>query len=345
MKHVTEKSCIGAGLRRPLRAAALLALAMVLQGCQMIYKTTGDVLVSYSQAEMVPYLMESEDTVMACATGESLTPLLMSFEAVGSHPQKLGVLVNVVAGSCAEQRAVDAELRYLRSLDQGDVKAAQDARIEQKRQARLAAQRQYRAFRLVVDQYGEAKEDVCPRLRSEFDGLVWMIGQLGGVQALLNDATAEGEVGVPRNIAARAERGVACMDNDEWWGLPRGIRASLWNTLPQIKPDGVDAWAELEQAVDAGFEGGVRLASALYAIAAEGKGDEQRMRKAIREFADREFEVNERYRMLDAMAKTLIVNTSDRMWTEATGKRTPVGGLGTFWDDKSESDANIDDLL
>jgi hypothetical protein len=173
-----------------------------------------------------------------------------------------------------------------------------------------------------------------------------MFGQLGGVQALLNDATAEGAVGVPRNIAPRAERGVACLDNDKWWGLPLGIRAALWNTLPMLKPEGRNAWTALEKSADQGFDNGIRLASALYAIAAESKGDKQRMRKAIRDFAIRDFQANEDYRMLDAMAKTLITNTSDRMWTEATGKRTPVGKLGSFWDDReSGSDVNIDDLL
>lgn len=331
---------------RPLKAALLVLTILAMQGCSVIYKTTGDVLVNYSEDEMVPYLMGSSDTEMACASGEALTPLLMSFQSVGAHPEKLGVLVNVVAGSCAEQQSVEAQLAYIRALDQGNVAEAQDARIRQKRHARLAAKRQYKAFQLAIGQYGEAENGTCPRLRSEFDGLVWMFGQLGGVQALLNDATAEGAVGVPRNIAARAERGVACLDNDKWWGLPNGIRAALWNTLPMLKPDGRNAWQTLEKSVDQGFDNGIRLASALYALAAEGKGDRQRMRKAIREFANADIEVNERYRMLDAMAKVLITNTSDKMWTRATGKRTPVGGLGTFWDDKQPgSDVNIDDLL
>ena len=35
----------------------------------------------------------------------------------------------------------------------------------------------------------------------------------------------------------------------------------------------------------AGFDGGVRLGSALYAMSAFSKGDDERMRKAIRDFA------------------------------------------------------------
>lgn len=331
---------------RPSRVGAVLMLAFVLQGCGMIYKTTGDVLVNYSEDEMVPYLMGSSDTAMACATGEALTPLLMSFEAVGSNPEKLGVLVNVVAGSCAEQRAVEAELRYLRALEQQNVDAAQDARIQQKRFAALAAERQYKSYKLVTEQYGLAENGTCPRLRSDFDGLVWMVGQLGGVQALLNDSTAQGTVGVPRNIAAKAERAVACMDNEQWWGVPRAIRAALWNTLPGMKPEGADVWATLEKSVDQGFENGVRLPSALYVMAAQGVNNTERMRKGIREFANRDFEPNPEYRMLDAIAQSQIRAVSDQMWTEATGQRTPVGGLGTFWDDQEEeSDEGIEDLL
>ena len=43
------------------------------------------------------------------------------------------------AGICAEQKALEAELRYLRASKVNQVTEAQDARIEQKRWAALAA--------------------------------------------------------------------------------------------------------------------------------------------------------------------------------------------------------------
>ena len=48
-----------------------------------------------------------------------------------------------------------------------------------------------------------------------------------------------------------------------------------------------------------------------------------------------------------AIANGLVRGLSDRMWTEATGKRTPLQGLGTFWDEQSRggSKVDIDDLL
>jgi hypothetical protein len=50
---------------------------------------------------------------------------------------------------------------------------------------------------------------------------------------------------------------------------------------------------------------------------------------------------------MDIMATRQIMAVSDRLWTEATGARTPVGGLGTFWDDarKQAPSLDIDDLL
>jgi hypothetical protein len=333
-------------MTRTMLLATFALSVLVMQGCSVIYKTTGDVLVNYSEDQMVPYLMTSEDTAMGCATGESLTPLLMSFETVGSHPEKLGVLVHVVAGACAEQRATEQELRYLRAINEGDGTEAQDARAQQKRYSELAARRQYQAFKHVTSVYGEADNGQCPRLRSDFDSLVWMVGQLGGIQALLNDAKAETAVGVPRDIAAKAQRGAGCLDNEKWWGVPNAIRAALWNILPPLKPDGAEAWPTLEKSVEQGFEGGVRLSSALYATAARSVGDDERVRQAIREFYQRDVELEQDYRMLDSIAGNLILAISDRMWTKATGQRTPFGQEGKFWDDRSESsDVNIDDLL
>ena len=77
------------------------------------------------------------------------------------------------------------------------------------------------------------------------------------------------------------------------------------------------------------------------------KGDDAHLRKAIRDFAANDKKINPEYRMMDVMAGSIISGISDRMWTEATGRRTPLGGLGTFWDDaaKSQPTMNIDDLL
>lgn len=330
-----------------LRAVLLGASLLVLQGCGMVYKTTGDVLMGFGRSEMLPHMMADDDTRIACAAGEAQTPLLLAFERVGSNPDKLAVLMYVTASSCTDELALEQELRYLRAVKQGNVGEAQDARILQKRYAAMSAKRQYEAYRRLMSAFKNPKDGECPKLKKEFDQLVWMIGMVGGVQALLNDSVADGSVGVPRDIAAKVERGAACLNNDQWWGAPRGIRASIWNILPMLAPANAQSWEELQKAADAGFRDGVRLGSAMYVLAAYSKGDDAHLRKAIRDFAANDKKINPEYRMMDVMAGSIISGISDRMWTEATGRRTPLGGLGTFWDDaaKSQPTMNIDDLL
>jgi|TARA_R110002073_G_scaffold25832_3_gene85341 hypothetical protein len=319
--------------------------ATLLHGCGMIYKTTGDVLVGFGRAEMVPYMMSDNDSRIACAAGEAQTPLLLSFQRVGSHPDKLAVLMYVTAASCTDALATEEELRYMRAVKQGNVSEAQDARISQKRYAAISATRQHEAYRRMITAY-EPKGEECPKLKSEFDQLVWLIGNLAGAQALLNDGVSDGIVGVPRDIAAKVERGAACVNNDEWWGAPRGVRASIWSLLPMLAPKNAKPWAELEASADKGFKSGVRLGSAMYALAAYSKGDDARLRKAIRGYAANGDNINPEYRMIDIIAGSMIQGISDKMWTEATGKRTPLSGLGTFWDDaKNAPKVNIDDLL
>ncbi|MDX1804834.1 MAG: hypothetical protein R3292_12195 [Alcanivorax sp.] len=331
------------------RWVLVVGVVVALQGCGVIYKTTGDVLVSYGRSEMLPYMLTYNDARMACISGESLTPLLMSFERVGSKPSKLGTMVFTTSAVCAEKISLDAELRYLRAVKDGQVNEAQDARIEQKRWAAIAAERQKKAYDLMMSTYAEnLKEGQCPKLKTDFDEMVWMVGNISGVEALLNDGAADGQVGVPRDVAAKVERHMKCLDNEKWWGVPMGARAAVWNLLPMLAPPNADAWATLENSAKIGFDKGVRLGSALYAMSAYSKGDDKRLRQAIRDFAANDKNIDPNYLLMDTLAGMIIQGISDREWTQNTGKRTPVGGLGTFWDDQPKSSGpavDINDLL
>ena len=235
----------------------------------------------------------------------------------------------------------------MRSVKDGRVSEAQDARIEQKRWSAVAAQRQFKAYNHMVESFGNVKDGECPKMKTDFDEMVWMVGNISGVQAVLNDGASDGAVGVPRDIAAKVERNMKCLDNDKWWGVPRGTRAAVWNLLPMLAPPNADAWAELEASAKSGFDSGIRLGSALYAMSAFSKGNDERLRKAVRDYAANDNNLDPDYALLDAIAGFIILGISDREWTENTGKRTPIGGIGTFWDDqsKSGSSVNIDDLL
>ncbi|MFP5441691.1 MAG: hypothetical protein ACLGHJ_09375 [Gammaproteobacteria bacterium] len=335
---------------RLLATLMLVSSFALLQGCMnFIYKQVGNQTLTFSKNVMVPYLLTFEDTQMACASGEALTPLLMTFEAVGSDPNQQAIMVYTAAGMCAESRALEEELRYLRAAQQQNITEAQDARIAQKRWHRVAAMRQYEAYKRFVQFYGEPPAGKCTKkLDSEFDQLMYIVGLVSGVQSLLNDTQADQTVGVPRDIAAKVERMAACIkDSNKWWGLPQGIRASLWNILPMLAPQGSNPMKTLATVAKEGERRGVRIGYAMWALSAYGNGDKQLTKDIIRSFAEagRTAKIDPDFRMMDAMAEQMIHAMSDRLWTEATGTRTPIGGLGTFWDDKPKSAGNIDDLL
>jgi hypothetical protein len=114
-----------------------------------------------------------------------------------------------------------------------------------------------------------------------------------------------------------------------------------------LAPQGADAWQELEESTQIGFQSGIRLASALYVISAYSVDNQTQLRKGIREFSANNRNLNEEYALLDAIAGELILGVSHRMWANATGKRTPFRSLGTFWDDAAKSSPvlDIDGLL
>ncbi len=334
--------------------ALMLAIStmMFTAGCSTFYtkayKITGNQVFRFGEKEMVPYLLAYDDTNMACAAGVALTPLLMSFEAVGADPNQLAIMVYTAAGLCAENEGLEQELRYLRAAQQQNIPEAQDARIAQKRWHALAATRQYVGYQRFVAHYGEMPKGRCPKnLDSDFDQLMYLVGILAGVQAVLNDSMSEQAVGVPRDIAAKVERMAVCVNSAKWWGLPQGLRAALWSIMPMLAPEGAKPRETLAQVAKQGERSGVRLGHAIWALVAVGDGDVELTKNIIRDFANagRTAKLDPNFKMLDAMAAQMILAVSDRLWTEATGTRTPMGGLGTFWDDKPKSAGNIDDLL
>lgn len=331
---------------KSLKSLAALMLVLLLQGCSIIYKTTGDILVNFGRSEMTPYLLTYDDVDMACTTGTAFTPFLASFEQVHSNPERLVVLTYSMAAVCAQEQAMEQAMRYTRAVDQGRAGEARDARTQEKHHSRLAASRLYESHRRAVSAYGEPTENSCPRLRTDFDELVFMVGWLNGVQAMLYDGASNGSLGVPRDIAAKARHAANCLDSEKWWGVPRALRASVGVILPALAPEDADPWSQLDQAVQRGYDAGVRLSSALYVMAAYSVDDRERIREGIRGFARNNEELDENYAMLDAIARFTVKGVSDRLWTDAVGERTPFGELGSFWDDEEPGDdADIEDLL
>lgn len=326
---------------------------VLLSGCSQVKKTGANIALRFTENNLIPPLFKLDDVGMGCAAGESLTPLVMATQGLKADPHEIGVVLYASAGLCAEQRALDYELRYMRSARANLIDDAQDARIMQKREAELAARRQYESYKH-LEAYFDSKKKApigtkCPKFKRDFDELIYMLGLLSGVQAMVNDIAAQQTVGVPKDIAAKVERAMQCLDNNKWWGAPMATRATIWTLLPGAGEGKGDPWETIKQNMRTGERTGVRLAHAMYAMAAQAKGDEALMRDALRAFAaTQEAASNPDYRLIDKMAFQIVQNVSDRYWTEKTGSRTPLGGLGKFWDDKVEHQdegVEIDDLL
>ncbi|MDG9668760.1 hypothetical protein ONV78_13540 [Hahella sp. CR1] len=331
------------------KRAAVLAMTLALAGCgatrNVMYKTTGDVMVGFAQEHQTPFVLSTDDVSMNCGMSEALAPMLMSFGRVRDEPHSLAVMIYGSAGMCAESRALNEELRYMRAIRDQDAAEAEDALIAQKRFNTLAAKRNYEAYQHLVAQYGEPG-GACPELDEDYDEFIWMMGMIAGLQALNNEIASGAGLGVPKNIAAKVERSAACVDDDKWWGAPMAIRATVWSMLPGAEPKGENASLRLAAAAKKGERAGVRLAHVFQALAAYGKGDVAAVKQVIRAHAKSKAnkEAPPEARLLDELATTMLTGLSDRMWTEHTGHRTPVGALGKFWDDKKQTTAETVDL-
>jgi uncharacterized protein YceK len=329
------------------RALIVAAVFIALSGCSSIYRTTGWFAYDFSESYAMPYVMKTDDTQMGCAMSEAMTPMLLSFSELTWSPDRLATTMYMQSGACAEAKANEEGLTYLRAYKAQNIGEAKDARIRQKRLFALAAQRQYKGYKHIVAEFGEPGE-ACPDI-DEDEEFFWMLGLVSGLQAVMSDVRGQGEVGVPKDIAMKSVRGSQCLDAKRWWGVPKAMQAAVWTMMPDNAPDGVDPWQELADASEMAGESGVRLAQAVEVVIADGSGNEERLRDAIRRHAQsvKTKSPNVQYRMLDIVANQQVLAVSDRLWTEATGSRTPIGGLGTFWDDLSpaEEALDIDDLL
>ncbi|MDH1682336.1 hypothetical protein N5E30_12185 [Pseudomonas chengduensis] len=343
------------GVSRALRLCAIASLVL-LTACTPIKRFGADQSLRFMENNLVGPMLESHDADMACYSGAAVAPLIQSTSGLGADNQQLLTLLYLTAGSCAEQTAFEQELRYLRASRSKQIEEAQDARITQKRYAELAARRQYQSYQNFANYYEKRFDirigDSCPAFDKDLDELIYLLGLIQGLQAIQNDINSQNAVGVPKDIAAKTERAMTCLDNEKWWGAPMAARALVWNMLPG-SGEGQNPWQVLEQSRQIGERHGVRLAHALYAISATAKNDEQHLRSALRAFgstqtANSSFTLNESYAQVDAISSSTVMNNADRYWTANAGTRTPIGGLLRFWDEKQQpvdTGIEIDDLL
>lgn len=343
---VSFKQC----LRTIASRFLLLILMLTFAGCSTVYKGTGDLMISYADDEVVPYLLTTEDVDMACTMTEAFSSFFFSFETVTNSPDELKILLYMMAGQCSESRALESQLQYIRAVKQRNSLEAKDARIIQKRHLNKAAQRYYLGYNSLVDAYGEPGTQ-CPELDTFNNEMYWLMGLLDGLLALFSDMASESASGIPLDIANKIARGADCLDNTRWFGIPESIQAAVWATSPGAMPEqGIDPLAQLAKATEIGKNRRVRLAHILEAQVYLNRGDLERVKEIIRDHA---IVVNEKpadpaMKLLDRMAHAQLLAISDQLWSEATGHRTPWLEYGTFWDDSSsedEGDLDIGDFL
>lgn len=331
--------------------AVIAFTTTLLSGCSQVVKTGANVALGFTEKHIVPPILAMDDAEMVCSSGNSLTPAIMATKDMGADPTRVAVLMYSAAGICAENRALDAELRYLRASKAGQVSEAQDARIEQKRWAAIAAQRQYTGYQLFQNRwekkYRKPLGAGCPKMNSDIDQTVYLLGMISGLQAMTNDINSGGAVHVPKDIAAVVERGMTCLNNEKFWGAPQATRAVIWTLLPGAGDGKPEPYQTLKQSMQIGEQKGVRLSHALYAVAAQASGDDAKIRDALKSFAAARTEekpINPQFKLIDSMAATMVQGISDRYWTENTGVRTADDGMSRFWDEQDNA-SELDDLF
>lgn len=322
-----------------------LSASLLGAGCSL-QAMTGDMLTEYTVQHLNPFMLELGDLGMACEIAQSLGGQLLSYERVTDRPNKAGVATMASAGSCIEAEAWEHELRGLRAIKRADAGEAQDARIAEKGLHAVAARRFYMGYGYLVHQYGEPGGK-CPKFKDETDELTWLLGSISLAQAVQHDRAAEGAVGVPLDAPRKVADGIRCLDDTRWWGVPSALQAAIWTGIPGATPEGKDPWAQLDAAALLAEKSGVRLALAIRAQAASAAGKTDVMRDSIRRLAasQKALPSPKAWLTLDLNARSQARAISDRLWTTATGHRTPLDGLGTFWDDASDSGGGADDLL
>lgn len=323
-----------------------LILILFLLSATIVIRNSGKLLVGFIEDYAVPYVLKTDDVEMGCVMAEALTLLIPSLAQMNASPYKLAVMFDFLSGSCSEFKAWEEELRYLRAIHMKNITEAQDARIAQKRYLNQAARRQLKGYRNLELAYSEIPGENCPDFDTWNEEFYWLVGLMDGLQAVLNDLASEGSANVPLDISLKVGRGADCLNNEKWWGLPHAIQAAIWVSFPDNKPQGIEPLVILDKAMQTGLKQGMRIVQVIAAKIYIGRGDIDRVKAIIRDNAGARISTsaNPGFIFLDEVTTLQLQAISDYMWTEATGKRTPIGGLGTFWDDPKSSVDTIDIL-
>ena len=158
----------------------------------------------------LPSAMASSDLGMSCAMGESLTGAIEGL--LGKPLHKALVLTYMSAAMCAEDDVWRYELdlmradRNLESWPSVRLAERSDARTRKGRAHEVAAGRYLTAYEHLLAAYGVDEDaslgEKCPKLKSEEEQLLFLLGLTSGLNALVHDRAAQGAVGTITSTSA-----------------------------------------------------------------------------------------------------------------------------------------------
>src|SRR5690625_2357947 len=261
-----------------------LSFSVLLSGCSTVYKPLGWVISSYSQDEVVSYVLAHADAhVSVCGTGEGLTQLVGSFGRVVKDPNYTLFYTELLTGFCAEAKAYEANLKHLRASQQNQTTIARDELMLAQRWHAIAAQRRMRAVEFVTAKYGAIGNESCPKLFKAEDELTYMLGLVTALQAVRSDLLSGAQVGIKRDLAARTMRSSECLDNEAWWGVPQAIRSTVWAFVPGTLTNGEDIWESYEATTQLAKANDALFPMVMYALGADNQGNDEALRRALKE--------------------------------------------------------------
>ena len=202
--------------------------------------------------------------------------------------------------------------------------------------------------------FGEASGDRCPSLNTDEDELVWLMGMLAGIQAVQHDGASLRAVGVPLDVPVKAMRGMRCLDNEKWWGIPGALTAAVWLIVPgsnqgvaNASGESSDPHSALEASLKVAEKAEVKAAFAIAAMVHENAGQTKAVSGLVTRYhlATKDVKLNTAKRLLELNARRQLLAASDRIWTKATGHRTPMDQFGSFPMSETPAESSEDDSL
>jgi len=318
-----------------------------ISGCSLLYKPVGATLISYAESEALPFFLAEPDPDLLCLSGTSLLPLLASFERVDVEPSKLEISLFLLSGFCAEQDAHALDISELMSNQNKRYVDAISYASLKKRSLALAAKRQYRSYQSSLIAFSDTPPGECPSFSNDMDTLLFLLGNLQGLEALLNNGKSSSMTNVPLNISNDIYRAMRCVENKKWWGVPTAVQAALLVFLPELnRADSKRIDHLLQKSIEQGWESGVPLAETVALAALEGQGKHEEIEALLKNHYQNAIKshYDQRWLAITRINNRHVDNYSDHQQLSKGNALTPEQSEPHLIEAAPSYDLDLDDL-